>query len=165
MSDFKRNLVESADGAARVGVLFVAVAMFAAMWESDSPSAGSDDHWLARRAGSSQAVVQVEKGSPKISEQHARQSNKQGTLKNVSAASVIAVQCPMPVGITPGDYRVVDSLGGVQTVQVTSEMVSGTRTRNPLNQYITEEGDRTIYFIRIKSGSAIARAQAGTVRR
>ena len=35
MSDFKNNLVQTADAAARVGVLFVAVALFAAMWESD----------------------------------------------------------------------------------------------------------------------------------
>jgi len=165
MSDFKRNLVESADAAARVGALFVAVAMFAAMWESDSPPEGTDEVWLARRANSSRAVVQIEKGSQEVSEQHSAHAKARTTLKDVSVTSVVTVPYPMPSGITPGNYRVVDTLGNIQTIQVTLEMVPRARAGNPLNQYIIEEGDRTIYFIRIRSGNTIAGAHGGAVRR
>lgn len=169
MSDLKRNLVESADAAARVGVLFVAVGIFAAMWESDSPPAKDDGNWLARRARSTQVVVGAAEDSTRV---HRLQSSRTGysdVLHGVSMQTVNIQQYPMPAGIVPGDYRVVDSLGQVQTLHVPSETASIIDSRNPLDQYILEDGDRTIYFIRIRGevnigDSVIAGAHANSAR-
>jgi hypothetical protein len=176
MSDLKRNLVESADAAARVGVLFVAVGIFAAMWESDSPTTNDDSNWLARRARPAQVVARAGEDSTSA---HGSQSSHAGRSNGLRAASmqsissmrsISAPQYPMPAGIVPGNYRVVDSLGKVQPLQVTAEMASGTDPQHPLDQYILEDGDRTIYFIRIRrgvgtSGSAIAGSHVDSLRR
>lgn len=164
MSDFKRNLAESADAAARVGVLFVAVAMFAVMWESDSPPADVSDNWLARRAGVSRPATAPDERLSK-SDKNSGLRETSSLLTGVSASSAIVVEYPLPAGIAPGRYRAVDSLGNVQTVRVTSEMATGIRAKSPLAQYIVEQGDRTIYFIRIQGGNEIADARAESVRR
>lgn len=168
MSDFKRNLVESADAAARVGVLCVAVALFAAMWESDAPpSADVSDNWLAQRAADSRPNAHVKQSALNGNQTRSNDVsiNKVGLLSDVSVTSTFSVRYPMPVGITPGEYRVVDSLGNVQTVEVTSEMVTGTGTENPVDQYVIEDGDRKIYFIRIQRVADIAWSQPGLLRR
>ena len=170
MSDLKRNLVESADAAARVGVLFVAVGIFAAMWESDSPTTKHDSNWLARRARSTQIVARAGDDSTSVHEQQSSQPGDSNRLSAVSMQSINAPQYPIPAGIVPGKYRVVDSFGKVQTLQVTVEMASATDPQNPIDQYILEDGERTIYFIRIHggsdtNGSVIAGAHADSARR
>ncbi|MGZ0171440.1 MAG: hypothetical protein ACKVHE_17990 [Planctomycetales bacterium] len=164
MSDFKTNLVQSADAAARVGVLFFAVAMFAAMWESDSPpSSSSDDHWLARRAGASASVAaRDDKSSPAVQHSGSRTSVR-STFESVSQHSATARPYPMPAGIAPGEYRVVDSFGMTDTLHVTAETVLHRGSQNASDQYVIENGDRKIYFIRIQGNAAIAGAQFGSV--
>jgi len=154
MSDFKRNLVESADAAARVGVLFVAVAIFAAMWESDTPPAKRDDNWLARRAGASQTISRSDGESTTTSDGSAGLRHSTSVFQTVSTHTTSAQPFPIPAGIVPGDYRVVDSLGMVTTLSVTAEMVSSHRLQTTRDQYVIEDADRTIYFIRLRNLTA-----------
>jgi hypothetical protein len=164
MSDFKTDLVQSADAAARVGVLFVAVAMFAAMWESDSPpSASSDDHWLARRAGASNSVAARDHKSIHAVEHSATRTSVMPMFEPMSLHFETARPYPMPAGIAPGEYRVVDSFGMTDTLHVTTEMVSLHDSHKANEQYIIEDGDRKIYFIRIQGNAAIAGVQLGSV--
>jgi hypothetical protein len=154
MSDSKINLVDSADAAARVGVLFVAVAIFAAMWESDTPPANRDDNWLARRAGTSQTVSRSDDVSASTSDESTGLGHSTSAFQTVSAHTTSAQPFPIPAGIVPGDYRVVDSLGMVTTLNVTAEMVSSHRGQNTRDQYVIEDADRSIYFIRIRNLTA-----------
>tara|TARA_R110002072_G_scaffold303099_1_gene493405 strand:- start:107659 stop:108156 length:498 start_codon:yes stop_codon:yes gene_type:complete len=165
MSDFKNNLVQSADAAARVGVLFVAVALFAAMWESDSPPAeASDNHWLARRAGA--LTIDAAGNEPAESVNQTRDQIKaQPVFEPVSHPAVITQPYPMPVGIAPGEYRVVDSRGMTETLNVSAEMVSMQKFDENRDQYIIENGDRKIFFIRIRNENATASRHSGPIRR
>jgi hypothetical protein len=166
MSDFKTNLVQSADGAARVGVLFVAVAMFAAMWESDSPPASNNDgHWLARRAGVSTSVADHDDEQPELADQSESRGPRVSVFEPASLQIATAQPYPMPAGIVPGEYRVVDSLGLTDTLHITAEMVSLHDSNNASDQYIIEDGDRKIYFIRIQGTTAIAGAHFGSILR
>jgi anti-sigma factor RsiW len=165
MSDFKTNLVQSADAAARVGVLFVAVAMFAAMWESDSPPSNTEDNWLARRAGASNSVADRDDKPMHAVEQSGTRSSVMPMFEPVSRHSAPARPYPMPAGIAPGEYRVVDSLGMTDTLHVTAEMVSLYDSQNTSDQYLIENGDRKIFFIRIQGTTAIAGAHFGAILR
>jgi hypothetical protein len=163
MSDFKTNLVHSADAAARVGVLVLAVAMFAAMWESDSPpSSSSDDHWLAKRAGVSNSVSNLADGQLKGVDRSQAHADGATAFKPASLHLASSQLYPMPAGIVPGQYRVVDSLGMTDTLCVTAEMVSLHDSHQASDQYIIENGDRKIYFIRIQGTTAIAGANFGS---
>jgi hypothetical protein len=165
MSDFKNNLVQTADAAARVGVLFVAVALFAAMWESDSaPTEASDGHWLARRAG----VLTIDAAGDESAKSDSQAQSQRGarqTFEPVSHQSMIAQPYPMPVGIVPGDYRVVDTFGMSETLSVTDEMVSMQKSDETRDHFIIENGDRKIFFIRIRTENATASGHFGPVRR
>lgn len=170
MSDFKTNLVQSADAAARVGVLFVAVAMFAAMWESDSPPTdASDDHWLARRAATSRSIAEAGDASTEsagsVTATKVTSKKPMPEFQPASLHSGNSRSYPMPAGICPGEYRVVDSLGMTDTLQVTAETVSIHESDKGRDQYIIEDGDRKIFFIRIQSESSTARMNLGSVRR
>ena len=165
MSDFKTNLVQSADAAARVGVLFVAIALFAAMWESDSPSTeANDDHWLARRANASNADAAPNKPAESVSQSPARREVQQ-MFEPVSHQTMIAEPYPMPVGIVPGEYRVVDSRGMTETLNVTTEMVAMQKSDEIRDHYIIKNGDRKIFFIRIRNENATASGHFGSARR
>ena len=165
MSDFKTNLVQSADAAARVGVLFLAVAMFAAMWESDSPPIdASNDHWLARRAGVSNIHITRNKSVESVGQLPVRREALP-MFEPVSHRTMNAQPYPIPVGIVPGEYRVVDSLGMTETLDVTADMVSMQKSDETRDQYIIENGDRKIFFIRIRIQAATARAHFGSARR
>lgn len=160
MSDFKTNLVQSADAAARVGVLFVAVAMFAAMWESDSPpSEATSDNWLARRAGEPETGAGRDRASERVSQSVFRRDTLP-MLTPISYQAMNAQPYPMPAGIAAGEYRVVDSYGMTETLHVTDEMVSIQKSVESRDQYFIENGDRRIYFIRLQSSSVVARAQS-----
>lgn len=157
MTDFKKNLVESADAAARTGVLFVAVALFAAMWESDSPPTRQSDHWLARRAGISGTVTKTELNTVAPAPRHdsirveKTVSRQASPVLTRDAGAIAATRpFPLPAGIVPGHYRVVDSLGEVSTLHVSDEMVSSSHMASNRNQLIVEDGHRTIYFIRLR---------------
>lgn len=170
MSDFKTNLVESADAAARVGVLFVAVAMFAAMWESDSPPTdASNDHWLARRAASSTSIAEAVDASPgsagSVSAENVTSKMPMPVFRPVSFRGGNSRTYPMPAGICPGEYRVVDSFGMTDTLHVTAETVSIHESGIARDQYIIEDGDRKIFFIRIHGKSPTARMNLDSVRR
>lgn len=169
MTDFKKNLVESADAAARVGVLFVAVALFAAMWESDSPPTRQTDHWLARRAGISGTVTRTDhrtivpaprRDSIQVDKPASRQTVSRQTVSTpIGDAHVTeaAWPYPLPAGIVPGQYRVVDSFGEVSTLHVSDGMVSSNHMTPDCHQLIVEDGHRTVYFIRLRR-AATARA-------
>ena len=163
MSDFKRNLVESADAAARVGVLIVAVAMFAAMWESDTPTTGSDDNGLAYRAGTSHTLTRIDE-STSVRNRAASQIDSKATFQTVAAQTIITQSFPVPAGIVSGDYHVVDSLGMVATLNVTPDMVSNQRSHNARNHYTIVDADRTIYFIRIHGRNTIADSRTGALK-
>jgi len=166
MSDFKTNLVQSADAAAQVGVLFLAVAMFAAMWESDSPPTdASNDHWLARRGGVSASVAARDDKPTHAIEHSSTGSSVMPMFEPVSRQSSTARPYPMPAGITPGEYRVVDSLGMTDTLLVTVEMVSLHDSQKASDQYIIENGDRKIYFIRFQGPTTIAGDHFGVIQR
>jgi hypothetical protein len=161
MSDLKTNLVQSADAAARVGVLFVAVTIFATMWESDSPPSSTSDHWLVQRAGASNSVAVREDVQLEPADQSEARADLASTFKPASMHIATVQAYPMPVGITPGEYRVVDSLGMTDTLRVTAEMVSLHDSHNASDQYIIENGDRKIYFIRIQGNATIAGDRRG----
>ncbi len=161
MSDFKTNLVQSADAAARVGVLFVAVAMFAAIWESDSPPTDtSNDHWLARRAAGSTSIADVNDQSPgssgSVTVEDVTGKQPMSRLQPVSLYSGNSRAYPMPAGMCPGEYRVVDSFGMTDMLQVTAETVPTHESDKGSDQYIIEDGDRKIFFIRIHGNGATA---------
>ncbi|MDA1162004.1 MAG: hypothetical protein O3B13_02770 [Planctomycetota bacterium] len=171
MSDFKRNLAESADSAARVGVLFLAVAMFAAMWESDA-SSKQDDNWLAARARTKFVVAQSDENASleivsQTGEVQKNKPNTSDTFGEVSIRRVSGSPYPLPVGIVPGEYRVVDSRGSVETLHITQEIasVTGNIESLGLGQYVIADAERTIYFIRIRGGNLTARTIAEPVRR
>lgn len=166
MSDLKTNLAQSADAAARVGVLFVAVAMFAAMWESDSPpTPSSDDHWLARRAGVSNSVAPLDDKRPELVNQTQAHTERALAFEPASLQTAHVQPYPMPAGIAPGEYRVVDSLGMTDTLRVTAEMVSHHDSQKANDQYIIENVDRKIYFIRIQRTSSVAGANLESILR
>lgn len=166
MSDLKTNLVQSVDAAARVGVLFVAVAMFAAMWESDLPStSSSDNHWLARRAGVTSSIANAAGGQIETTDRSQSHAGRASVLKLARMQIATAQAYPMPAGITPGEYRVVDSLGMMDTLRVTAEMVSLRRSHKASDQYIIENSDRKIYFIRIQGTPSIASANLESMLR
>ncbi len=170
MSDLKTNLVQSADAAARVGVLFVAVAMFAAMWESDSPPTdASNDHWLAHRAANSASIdegdAQSTPPAPSATVEEVTRQKSTPASRTDSLHSENSRSYPMPVGIAAGDYRVVDSFGRTDTLHVSVETVPNHVSQNARDQYIFEDGDRKIFFIRIHSQSATARMNLGSIRK
>lgn len=166
MSDLKTNLAQSADAAARVGVLFVAVAMFAAMWESDSPpSSSSDDHWLARRAGVSNPVADRGDEQLELLERSQARTERASAFEPASLQTANVQPYPMPAGIVPGEYRVVDSLGMTDTLRITTEMVSHQDSHKASDQYTIENGDRKIYFIRIQGTTAIAGSRLESILR
>lgn len=164
MSDLKNNLIQSVDAAARVGVLFVAVAMFAAMWESDLPSTSSrDNHWLARRAGIT--IVNADGGQIATTDRSPSHAGRASVLKLSAMQIATAHAYPIPAGIAPGEYRVIDSLGMLDTLRVTAEMVSLHRSHKASDQYIIENNDRKIYFIRIQGTQSITSAHLESVLR
>jgi len=57
----------------------------------------------------------------------------------------------LPVGITKGQYRVVDNHGFVGTVTVTRENISGNYARIPRDHYQRQLENRTIHFVRLNS--------------
>jgi hypothetical protein len=169
MSDFKTNLVQSADAAARVGVLCIAVAMFAAMWESDSqPIEASNDNWLTRRAGISTSVAAVGDESPRSADsatvEEVSSNESMPVFRSVALHGGNSRPYPMPTGIAPGEYRVVDSFGMTDTLRVTTEMVSIRDSHETRDQYIIEDGDRKIFFIRIHGESATAQINLSSTR-
>jgi len=166
MSDLKTNLVQSADAAARVGVLFVAVAMFAAMWESDSPpTSTSDDHWLARRAGVSNPVATLDDEQPELVDRSQARTERASAFEPASLQTANVQPYPMPAGIVPGEYRVVDSLGMTDTLRIIPKMASHQDSHKASDQYIIENGDRKIYFIRIRNVTAIAGSHLESILR
>ncbi|MDA0806932.1 MAG: hypothetical protein O2945_03680 [Planctomycetota bacterium] len=164
MSDFKNNLVQTADAAARVGVLFVAVALFAAMWESDSaPTEAGDDHWLARRAGGSAVITQITGGEFVVDDERNGPTDLQSSPLSLSPLTETSLPYPMPAGIVPGDYRVVDSFGKAWALYVTEEKEAAIKVSPERDQFIVEDGSRTIYFIRIR-GLAVGTVSESTRR-
>jgi len=159
MSDLKTNLAKSVDASARVGVLLIAVVMFAAMWESDlQPTSSSDDHWLTERAGVTSSIAHADNGQLETTDRSQSHAGRASVLKLAGIQIATTQAYPMPAGIDPGEYRVVDSLGMMDTLRVTAEMVSLHRSHKASDQYIIENGDRKIYFIRIQSTPSIASA-------
>jgi hypothetical protein len=166
MSDLKTNLVQSADAAARVGVLFVAVAMFAAMWESDSPpTSNSDEHWLARRAGVSKPVATLDDEQPEMVDRSQARIERGSVFEPTSLQTANVQPYPMPAGIAPGEYQVVDSFGMTDTLHITAEMVSHHDSHKASDQYIIENGDRQIFFIRIRKTTTIAGSRLESILR
>ncbi|MDG2358385.1 MAG: hypothetical protein P8M20_01905 [Planctomycetaceae bacterium] len=166
MSDLKTNLVQSVDAAARVGVLFVAVAMFAAMWESDLPStSSSDNHCLARRTGVISSIANADDGQIETTDRSQSHAGRASVFKLAEMQIGTAQAYPIPAGIAAGEYRVVDSLGMMDTLRVTAEMVSLHRSHKASDQYIIENSDRKIYFIRIQGTPSIASAHLKSILR
>ena len=67
---------------------------------------------------------------------------------------------PLPVGMTSGEYRVVDSLGAVEMIQVTrSELRQRgiAEGRDARDMYLIDEPTRRIYFVRINQSERITR--------
>ena len=172
MNNQTHQPTDVATAAARAVVLAIAVLMFAAMWHSDVTHineravAGQSrrSRFFAREYNSGTFVVSV----PSLDESTVvithRRSHRDRNLTSV----VTEVPCrafysfdrrseestaekSLPQGITAGMYRVVDSLGNVETVQVTSRMASSFDEPDERSQYVVASTGVTRYFIRVQS--------------
>jgi hypothetical protein len=150
MNPLKLEIAAAAGTAVRVGALFMAVIVFATMWDSDAKPEHSN-HWLAHRA--EQRVRPVEHGGG---------SNSRGALSALKTQQ-IAAQIELPQDITAGQYLVADTWGQVRRVHVTRSMASSTSPAR--DQYTLREGDSTTYFIRIRGENKFALAGRDEKRR
>ncbi|MBI1315143.1 hypothetical protein GC176_27950 [bacterium] len=158
MSSRTSQMVESVNAAARVGALCVSVLLFAAMWESDSPSE-PQTHWLARRAG----VTQSHSDEMRVPTSHTSMRRTAADFNRLlstptvtpefSTVSLEGRSTPdfvLPVGIAPGCYRVVDSTGTVSSITVSESTVDLQRDVRPRGLYTSHTGNQTRYFIRVE---------------
>ena len=113
--------------------------------ERESLVAAADDADPAHPAGSQ--MLSDDSAAPV--------SQTQITLRNVSHVG----DWVLPVGIAPGEYRVVDSRGTADWVRITAADVidqgpiEGRETRE---MYLLDEPERRVYFIRVARPDTIS---------
>lgn len=148
----------NAQAGARILLLFLATVLFGSAWESD---ARHQEKVIAQRRGnpSSRTIVrQTEPGQR--SSQHLDQTLAPPSGGQVEVRGVGQTrEWPLPVGLAAGYYRVVDSFGAVEVVQVTRAdlhqrgVVEGRPARD---MYLVDESERRIYYIRLQSPQRIS---------
>lgn len=123
----------------RVSLLFVVTGLFAAMWSADSPDTRSPgDRQLARRTSSFRLTDRLGTRKPERTASAAPQSGPDDV--------------PLPRGIAPGTYLIVDHLG--RTCQRTVDSHSGTDNFAPVDHYTLRGNGGRWHFIRLEEPAA-----------
>lgn len=144
---------------ARILLLFMATMLFATAWDSD---ARHQEAVLAQRRGIHTTRTIARQTEPwQRSSQHRDQTQSPMSRGQVEVRGVGQTrEWPLPVGMTSGEYRVVDSLGAVEMIQVTcSELRQRgiAEGRDARDMYLIDEPTRRIYFVRINQSERITR--------
>lgn len=122
----------------RVSLLLVVTGLFAGMWSADSPDLRSPaEKQLARRASTPRALFQPAKTSTNV-------------VKNVSRSGAVT-SVPLPAGIEPGTYLVVDQSGATQRLTIEASLATGAGNFATIDQYTLRQGSQRWHFIRLET--------------
>lgn len=120
----------------RVSLLLVVTGLFAGMWSADSPDLRSPaEKQMARRASTPRVLEHAAKTSP-------------STIKAVSLSERLA-SIPLPAGIEPGSYLVVDQTGATQRMTIDASTTSTSANFVAIDQYTVRQGEQRWHFIRL----------------
>ena len=188
MNSETHTIANKAHAAARVCLLFLTTVSFGALWDRDSQFqqevlarreqgreslvAAADDADPAHPAGSqmlsddsaapaSQTQIAREIGLPPVElPSNANRLEAFPTKNSVVVRDVSHVGgWALPLGIVPGDYRVVDSRGAVDLVRISPADVidqGSIAGREAREMYLFDDSERRVYFIRVASKDAIS---------
>lgn len=122
----------------RVSLLLMVTGLFAAMWSGDSPDDRSGaEIRLARLASSPQASLYCGFGN-----------NARAKIDTISASSSSKSDYPIPEGIAPGKYLVVNQAGRTWSVTISEDSQSSVK-RTPEDHYLVIQGSLRWHFIRL----------------
>lgn len=119
----------------RVSLLLVVTGLFAGMWSGDSPDLRSPaEKQMARRA-STPCLLGAAK-SP---------ANRIRTVSLTQRTAPV----PLPAGIEPGTYLVVNQAGETQRLTIDAKAASTTANFVAVDQYTVRQGGLRWHFIRL----------------
>lgn len=143
-------------GGTQLGLLILVMAVFIALWESD----GKHHREVAAREAAKRQQI-VAKRSPNIPLANG------GQVAAVVERKAVPKDIPLPLGITPGEYRVVSSQGTVDSHTVTLPEIrrQGMKPgREARDFYLLDNVESRVYFIRVDSKTKVARRETASVR-
>ncbi|MCA8995846.1 MAG: hypothetical protein KDA80_02645 [Planctomycetaceae bacterium] len=148
-------MTDASPALTRIASLIAMTAIFAGLWANDGPGSSA----IASRPSLSEPVVQIERTSAHDVQLTA--ISVEGTIKEISLETenlLVSKESlqnhlnQLPLGLPVGDYRMVDSLGGVGWLRVRISSNSGARLSDgrvdPLLTTSTE--DSQVRFIRVQ---------------
>jgi len=123
----------------RVSLLLLVTGLFAGMWSSDSPDERTVAQKQLARLGSTPRLAAIN-----------QPAHEKGSLRNVSFSGRLDTQAvPLPKGIAPGNYLVVNQTGMTQRLTVTAHHEVSTENYAPVDQYFVRNGNARWHFIRL----------------
>lgn len=141
--------IEQPHGTTQIGLLILIMALFIALWESDGRH--------------HRAVAAREEQKREVQLAHRKTSVPVRDVKQVAETNSAFKNVKLPVGIVPGEYRIVSNTGVTENRWITfsdirlQNMMPGRENRD---FYLLDEPEQRIYFIRVTGQSKVARRDA-----
>jgi len=125
----------------RVSILLLVTGLFAGMWSADSPDGRTaNEIQLARRGMSPRANARSVT---------AGRNTRKLTVNEVSKTAGV----PLPQGIAPGEYLVVNQTGVSQRLAIPATQGVTTNNARSVDHYTVRDGANRWHFIRLETSA------------
>lgn len=121
----------------RVSLLLLVTGLFAGMWSTDSP----DERTAAQKQLTRLASTPCSVAPTPLESAYARNVSFSGRLETRAV--------PLPKGIAPGNYLVVNQAGMTQRLTITAHHGVSEDNHTPVDQYSVRSGNCRWHFIRL----------------
>ena len=133
----------------RVSLLLLVTGLFASMWSADTP----DGRTVAQKQ-------QARMASSPCSIRHVAAPIRTCQIETVSLQGHPLTQAiPLPVGIEPGTYLVVNQAGKTERLTISAREVGTSGNQVPVDQYTVRTAGARWHFIRLEQSEERAVAQ------
>jgi|GEM_PF-2703186 len=142
--DHSQTIEQPQGSSTSIGLLFLVMALFIALWESD----GRHHQAVAARDADQQQMFAHSQPAPPVR-----------LVKQATAAETQFKNIKFPAGIVPGEYRLVSSHGDTASRWITfsdirrQNMMPGRESRD---FYLLDDAEQRIYFIRVTGRDKVA---------
>lgn len=144
----------------RVSLLLLVTGLFAGMWSTDSPDERTAAQKQLARLASTPCSIALNQTAPR--NDVARNASFSGRLDTRAV--------PLPKGIAPGNYLVVNQSGMTQRLTITAHHGVSEDNFTPVDQYSIRIGNARWHFIRLdqpldqESGRRVTQSPAAAPR-